>query len=140
MPRVSVQSTPTGHSRKPCVSALLTGALQDLVLPTMWPPTKYRSAALLGGPARKRTILGFHKGRLLADLPRFSRGTRAKLAKLAKDGSWWEEHRIHFAEGSPTGDDVKGMSYSDLLASSTFCMVVMGDGFTARFEDAVVHG
>ena len=30
--------------------------------------------------------------------------------------------------------------YSELLASSVFCLVLQGDGWTARFEDAVLHG
>lgn len=31
-------------------------------------------------------------------------------------------------------------TYSQLLASSTFCFVLPGDGFSPRFEDAVQHG
>lgn len=30
--------------------------------------------------------------------------------------------------------------YSELLASSTFCLVLQGDGWSARMDDAVLHG
>jgi hypothetical protein len=30
--------------------------------------------------------------------------------------------------------------YSELLASSIFCLVVPGDGWTARMDDATLHG
>lgn len=30
--------------------------------------------------------------------------------------------------------------YSELLASSVFCLVMMGDGWTARMDDATLHG
>lgn len=35
--------------------------------------------------------------------------------------------------------EVEG-DYSGLLASSTFCLVLPGDGWTARMEDAMLHG
>ena len=37
------------------------------------------------------------------------------------------------------GSTVQG-DYSELLASSIFCLVLQGDGWTARMEDAVLHG
>ena len=36
-------------------------------------------------------------------------------------------------------DEIKG-DYSELLASSIFCLVVPGDGWSARMEDAMLHG
>ena len=37
------------------------------------------------------------------------------------------------------GSAIEG-DYSELLASSVFCLVLQGDGWTARMEDAVLHG
>ena len=36
-------------------------------------------------------------------------------------------------------DEIEG-DYSELLASSIFCMVVPGHGWSARMEDATLHG
>lgn len=30
--------------------------------------------------------------------------------------------------------------YSELLSSSSFCLVLPGDGWSARMDDATVHG
>jgi hypothetical protein len=30
--------------------------------------------------------------------------------------------------------------YSELLASSVFCLVLQGDGWSARMDDSVAHG
>jgi hypothetical protein len=35
--------------------------------------------------------------------------------------------------------DVSG-DYSEMLSSSVFCLVVPGDGWSARMEDAMLHG
>lgn len=32
------------------------------------------------------------------------------------------------------------MSYSELLASSVFFFSLMGDGFSSRYDDAIIHG
>lgn len=55
----------------------------------------------------------------------------------AGDEGWWDKHRIWVGETNPPTVD---LSYSQLLASSTFCFSLMGDGFSSRFDDAVVHG
>ena len=55
----------------------------------------------------------------------------------AGDEGWWEKHGIWVGETNPPGVDA---SYSELLASSVFCFSLMGDGFSARFDDAVIHG
>jgi hypothetical protein len=93
---------------------------------------------MFGAPTRKRTIFAFHKGRTLQHLPQYSRGSRQKIEKVSKEGKWWENYQIFFGEGTPPG--MKDVTYSELLASSTFCLVLMGDGWSARFDDAVVHG
>ena len=127
---------PEGHLSKlgsyPCYNSS-----KDLVVPLMWPVQKYHASPLFGSPSRNRTIFGFHKGRIQHDHIKYSRGTRQKVATLSKEEKWWEKHRIYFGEANPPG--MKD-SYSELLASSTFCLVFMGDGWSARFDDAVVHG
>ena len=55
--------------------------MQDLVIPPMCSPQKYAKSPILGAPARERTILGFFKGRIQPNNPRYSRGTRQFLAK-----------------------------------------------------------
>jgi hypothetical protein len=36
-------------------------------------------------------------------------------------------------------EEVQG-DYSELLASSAFCLMLPGDGWSARMEDAMLHG
>ncbi len=79
-----------------------------------------------------------HKGRVMKEWPKFSRGTRQHMAKLAEDNKWWEEHKIFIGEVSPP--EFKDTSYSELLASSVFCVVLQGDGWSSRFEDGISHG
>lgn len=59
------------------------------------------------------------------------------LPAPAGDSDWWGKHRITIGEKAP--DDLK-LAYSEALASSKFCFVLPGDGFSARLEDAVLHG
>lgn len=110
---------------------------KDLVVPSMWPPQKYPDAPLFGAPSRERTILAFHKGRVMEEHPRFSRGSRQRLTNHTAENGWWEKYKIYIGPGNPP--NITG-GYSELLASTVFCPVLMGDGWTARFEDAVVHG
>jgi hypothetical protein len=51
---------------------------------------------------------------------------------------WWGKHRIWIADGAPPEEGLGG--YSEALASSTFCLALMGDGYSSRFDDAVLHG
>ena len=55
----------------------------------------------------------------------------------AGDHDWWGEHKIYIGDGAPPGD---GRAYSDHMASSRFCLAIMGDGWSSRFEDSMVHG
>lgn len=56
---------------------------------------------------------------------------------LAGDGGWWDKHKIWIGESNPPGVDA---SYSELLASSVFFFSLMGDGFSSRYDDAIIHG
>ncbi|KAL4427651.1 hypothetical protein ABPG75_001740 [Micractinium tetrahymenae] len=110
---------------------------KDLVIPMMHSPTKYKQSPFLGGPERNRTMLAFFKGRIQPDNPKYSRGTRQFLANISQAEDWWGKHRIWIGETAPPGH--KGL-YTDFLAQSTFCLALMGDGWTARFEDGLMNG
>ena len=55
----------------------------------------------------------------------------------AGENDWWGKHKIYIGDQTPPGESG---SYSQLLASSTFCFAIMGDGFSSRFEDGLLHG
>ena len=59
--------------------------LQDLVLPPMFSPHKYSQSPLLGGAPRERHIFAFFKGRLLNNVPKYSRGLRQFLDKYCSE-------------------------------------------------------
>ena len=63
--------------------------VQDLVIPPMCSPQKYSKSPMLGAPARERTILGFFKGRIQPNNPRYSRGIRQFLAKHSGVADPW---------------------------------------------------
>lgn len=55
----------------------------------------------------------------------------------AEAEDWWGKHRMWIGESAPP--EFKG-SYSDLLSQSVFCLALMGDGWSARFEDGLLNG
>jgi hypothetical protein len=69
--------------------------------------------------------------------PRVCLSCLCTLLLPAGDNDWWKKYKIHLGEGYPEG--VTG-SYTEVLAASTLCFVLPGDGFSPRFEDAVHHG
>eukprot|EP00887_Chlorella_sp_A99_P003579 scaffold7.g3579.t1 len=90
---------------------------------------------LLGARARNRTFLAFHRGRVQTDLPKYSRGVRQRVAKAALEGKWQEKHNIVVGGY----EKIQG-EYTELMSSSVFCLVMMGDGWSARMDDAMLHG
>ena len=68
-------------------------------------------------------------------LPHYSRGLRQRLHKLAIDNDWKGKHKIFIGDGSEIPGD-----YSILLSDSKYALVLPGDGWSARAEDAVLHG
>ncbi|KAL4425253.1 hypothetical protein ABPG75_009269 [Micractinium tetrahymenae] len=108
---------------------------KDLAMPLMKRPDHYHLSPLVGAPTRERTLLALHRGRVQMNVPKYSRGLRQRLAKAAQEGNWREKHSIAVTER----DGVQG-DYSELLASSTFCLVLPGDGWSARMDDATLHG
>jgi len=59
-----------------------------------------------------------------------------QILKFAERNKWREKHRIHV---EAYDDELQG-DYSELLARSVFCLVAAGDGWTSRFDDAMLHG
>lgn len=50
-------------------------------------------------------------------------------------------HTCRRNPSSPGAEEVKlAGDYSQLLASSIFCLVLPGDGWSARMDDATLHG
>lgn len=111
---------------------------KDLVIPAMFPKLKFSESPFLSDKkAVNREFLAVHKGRVMDFLPKYSRGSRQNLTKLCREKHWWEKYRIYIGEANPSNST---LSYSELLTRSIFCPVLMGEGFTTRFEDAVMHG
>ncbi|KAG2444185.1 hypothetical protein HYH02_009123 [Chlamydomonas schloesseri] len=109
---------------------------QDLVIPAFKRPDHYRASPLVSATSKPRDIFFFFRGDVgKRRLPNYSRGIRQKVYQLAKEGGWREQHR--FLVGDP--EDLPG-DYSDMLSRSLFCLVAAGDGWSARLEDAVLHG
>ena len=114
----------------------LVGDEQDLVLPSFKHPGLIGASPLLGFPPRPRTFLACFQGNVgLHRLPHYSRGIRQRLYRASMQHHWHERHGIVIAEHAPGPTE-----YAELLSSSTFCLVVPGDGFSTRAEDAILHG
>lgn len=112
--------------------------MQDIILPVMFSPQKYKESPLFGAPDTERYIFAFFKGELRAHDTVYSRGIRQTLANMTRDDGWWAKHRVWIGDKEPPERD--GVSYGALLSSSIFCLVLPGDGWSSRFEDSIVHG
>ncbi|KXZ53464.1 hypothetical protein GPECTOR_7g914 [Gonium pectorale] len=110
--------------------------VKDLVIPIWRTPQHYWRSPLAGAPAKPRDIFLFFRGDVgKRRSPLYSRGIRQTIYKLAKDNDWESIHSVLIGDSS----DISG-DYSDLLSRSLFCLVATGDGWSARTEDAVLHG
>ncbi|KAG7674943.1 hypothetical protein Ndes2526A_g07692 [Nannochloris sp. 'desiccata'] len=134
---------PEGHLHKlgsyPCYDPK-----KDLVIPPMYSPLKYYFSPLHGAPEQhNRSILAFFKGDLRLEDTRmiYSRGLRQNLTSLRLKHRWWSKYRIWIGQRMPTDDkEIKKLAYGEALSSSVFCFVLPGDGWSGRFEDAIMHG
>ncbi|GBF96649.1 exostosin-like glycosyltransferase [Raphidocelis subcapitata] len=109
---------------------------KDLVIPLFRGPDRYHASPYMGRPQPARDILLFHRGRMgLNDPPAFSRGVRQRIANLSREHDWARRFSIHVG-----GYDELPGDYSELLSRSVFCLVAAGDGWSARFDDAMLHG
>ncbi|GFR49988.1 hypothetical protein Agub_g12134 [Astrephomene gubernaculifera] len=118
---------------------------KDLVIPAFKPPRHYHKSPYLGAPppAAGRDIFAFFMGDLRMQPGRdpdciYSRCIRQTLYNLSISNHWKEAHAIWYGERKDVAGS--GEDYSELLARSTFCFVLPGDGWSPRLEDAVLHG
>lgn len=109
-------------------------------MPTMASAQKYSSSPLFGAPEVNKTVLAFFKGDLRRPDTRkkYSRNIRQTLNSLCMEENWWDKHRIWINDTMPPSYEQE--KYSAALAKSKFCFVLPGDGWSARFEDAILNG
>lgn len=115
---------------------------KDLVIPIFKQPPHYAESHFMGADeARKRDILLFFRGDMgvlrAPHDPRclYSRCIRQRLMKLSKEHNWRDKHKVLLGESN----DLPGL-YSDYLKKAIFCAVIPGDGWSARYEDSILHG
>jgi hypothetical protein len=88
---------------------------------------------------RNRQMLAGHKDKAvcrwkLLSKPSLATSSSSRL-RLAHEDGWREKHGIVIGTGAQYPGD-----YATWLARSKFCLVVPGDGWSARAEDAVLNG
>eukprot|EP00850_Spirogloea_muscicola_P014518 SM000105S13863 [mRNA] locus=s105:168661:173853:+ [translate_table: standard] len=120
---------------------------KDIVLPAFKNPSAFRvDERLWETPLRQRTKLFYFAGNLGHRYQygrtekHYSMGIRQKVAKL-----FASTQDVHGKLGvkSEEGVVVSGVrspEYAQQLATSRFCGVFPGDGFSARMEDSILHG
>ncbi|KAG1663565.1 hypothetical protein FOA52_013185 [Chlamydomonas sp. UWO 241] len=115
---------------------------KDIVIPSFKNPQDLKYSPFFNAPPQERSIFMFFKGEVGEDRTRqgdatckYSRCIRQRLAALVRDGGWGEKFKVVYG----SRDDVPG-NYGELLARSVFCLHLPGDGWSSRFEDAVLHG
>ncbi|GAX81627.1 hypothetical protein CEUSTIGMA_g9055.t1 [Chlamydomonas eustigma] len=109
---------------------------KDLVIPCFKAPEKFAWSPLLGAAPLERDILLFFRGDVgLSRTPQYSRGIRQEYYILSHERGWRQQYNVYIG----ITDEYRG-DYSQQLARSTFCLVVPGDGYSARYVDAILHG
>ncbi|GLI62594.1 hypothetical protein VaNZ11_005131, partial [Volvox africanus] len=116
---------------------------KDLVIPAFKQPSHYRNSPYMGMPEPvPRTIFAFFQGDMRMEpgrdpACRYSRCIRQRMYNLSKEHLWREKYDIWYGDRK---DMNSSFDYSEMLARSTFCFVLPGDGWSPRLEDAVLHG
>eukprot|EP00775_Hariotina_reticulata_P012387 gene12387-12521_t len=109
---------------------------KDLVMPSAKSPMHYRWSPLLGAPAQHRSTLLYFRGDVgKKRLHNYSRGIRQALHSAARMHNWQQLFNISIGSREELPGD-----YSFALATSRYCLVAPGDGWSARAEDAILHG
>ncbi|GFR49991.1 hypothetical protein Agub_g12137 [Astrephomene gubernaculifera] len=113
---------------------------KDLVIPAFKRPEHYKRSPYMGAPQYERSIFLFFRGDLRiapGQDPecKYSRCIRQTLYNMSREGNWREKYNVWFGDTRNVPGD-----YSELLAKSVFCLVLPGDGWSPRLEDAVLHG
>ncbi|KAL6761490.1 exostosin-like glycosyltransferase [Haematococcus lacustris] len=110
---------------------------KHLVVPVFKQPPHYSHSQYLGAPLIERDILAFFRGDL--GLTRhgciYSRCIRQTIWKLYKANNWRAKYNVWFGQHDETPGE-----YTHLLSRSKFCLVIPGDGWSARYEDSALHG
>ncbi|KAG1664527.1 hypothetical protein FOA52_012994 [Chlamydomonas sp. UWO 241] len=110
---------------------------KDLVVPSFKSPQHYGRSSLVGRSPELRHHLLFFRGDVGKKREaRYSRGVRQRLYNLWKSEGWQKKYNVTVAGND---DGVDG-PYSEWLSRSKYCLVVPGDGWSARAEDAILHG
>ncbi|MEW5298002.1 MAG: hypothetical protein WDW36_001167 [Sanguina aurantia] len=114
--------------------------IKDLAIPLFKTPLHMDSSPYLGRPQPKRDLLmsfrgdmGRHRGH--EKMCFYSRCLRQRLYNISKTERWNVTYNIHIGER----DDVPG-EYSDLLTRSVFAILLPGEGWSSRMEDALLNG
>ena len=109
-------------ARQICIEEARIAVVQDLVVPMMQPPDSiFMESPLLGNEPYNRSIYALFRGTFRESEPRYSRGIRQKLHKLAKTGDWHQKYNIRIG----TQEEVIGI-YTVLMSSSVFCLALPG--------------
>jgi hypothetical protein len=90
----------------------------------------------MGAAPVARDVLMYFKGDVgTGRLKWYSRRIRQTLYELSQKDKWREKYNIMigYPHDLPSG-------YGEWLARSKFCLVAPGDGWSARMEDAILHG
>jgi hypothetical protein len=63
---------------------------------------------------------------------------RQTIDKYVKNENWTQKYNVWY--GRKDNSNGQSQHYSTMLMRSVFCLVLPGDGWSARFEDSVLHG
>ncbi|GAX85634.1 hypothetical protein CEUSTIGMA_g13049.t1 [Chlamydomonas eustigma] len=115
---------------------------KDMVIPSFKSPFHIKDSPFLNAKPKERSIFLFFMGDVGRERTergdnacRYSRCIRQTIDRLAQEGNWRKRFGVMYGARG----DVKG-DYSDLMSRSLFCLHLPGDGWSSRFEEAILHG
>ncbi|KAG1658533.1 hypothetical protein FOA52_008419 [Chlamydomonas sp. UWO 241] len=122
--------------RDDCKGHVCYDPKKDLVIPQFKAPSHFQRSPLFGAPPMTRDVLLYFRGDMGKHRETwYSRGIRQKYFRLSHTHEWRKMHNILIGTGAEYPGD-----YSMHLARSKFCLVLPGDGYSGRAEDAIMHG
>eukprot|EP00850_Spirogloea_muscicola_P023503 SM000362S13790 [mRNA] locus=s362:53583:57514:- [translate_table: standard] len=122
---------------------------KDIVLPAWKPPNPNPGMVKFHTIPRsrlERPTLFYFNGNLGSQYPwgrpeeRYSMGIRQRVAEFFGSVPNKDNRTGLLAEEGVIVSHNRGATYAEDLASSRFCGVFPGDGFSARMEDSILHG
>ncbi|GAX75784.1 hypothetical protein CEUSTIGMA_g3227.t1 [Chlamydomonas eustigma] len=113
---------------------------KDLVIPCFKDPRHFQQSGYMGMKSTStRDIFLFFRGDVgrTRDDPKcmYSRCIRQTIDRLVKKEGWKEKYNVWYGDRQDTPGE-----YGELLSRSKFCLALPGDGWSARFEDGILHG